>query len=66
VPGVVLASSGAEGLRWPAAFSGVEDLTLVFPGPAVAGLSPRGPEGSTAWEEFSGVAVLVDAWDGFF
>jgi hypothetical protein len=54
VPGVVLASSGAEGLMWPKRFSGVLDWTLVGPGPAVAGLSPFGPEGSTAWREFAG------------
>lgn len=47
-PGVVLESSGAEGFRWPFAFSGVGDFTLVSPGPAVAGLSPFGPDGSTA------------------
>ena len=41
-------SSGAEGLRWPALFSGVEDLTPVFPGPAVAGFPPVDPEGWTA------------------
>src|SRR3954462_6802661 len=46
VPGVALLSSG-EGLMWPSAFSGVLDRTEVGPGPAVAGLSPRGPEGST-------------------
>jgi hypothetical protein len=45
VPGVVLASSGAEGLMWPRRFSGVDDWTFVGPGPAVAGLSPFGPEG---------------------
>jgi hypothetical protein len=33
----------------PAAFSGVLDLTFVGPGPAVAGLSPLGPDGSTPW-----------------
>jgi len=54
VPGVVLASSGAEGLMWPKRFSGVLDFTFVGPGPAVAGLSPFGPEGWTAWAEFSG------------
>jgi hypothetical protein len=53
VPGVVLASSGAEGLMRPRRFSGVLDRTFVGPGPAVAGLSPFGPEGSTACEEFS-------------
>jgi hypothetical protein len=47
-PGVVLASSGAEGLRRPRLFSGVPELTFVFPGPAVPGLSPRGPDGVTA------------------
>jgi hypothetical protein len=45
VPGVVLASSGAEGLIRPRRFSGVFECTLVGPGPAVAGLSPLGPEG---------------------
>jgi hypothetical protein len=48
VPGVVLASSGAEGLRWPRLFSGVLEVTAVFPGPAVPGLSPRGPDGVAA------------------
>lgn len=48
VPGVTLASSGAEGLMCPNLFSGVLDLTFVGPGPAVEGLSPLGPEGSTA------------------
>jgi hypothetical protein len=57
VPGVVLASSGAEGLRWPRLFSGVFELTAVFPGPAVAGLSPRGPDGVTA-ASFSDCAVF--------
>jgi hypothetical protein len=51
LPGVVFASSGAEGFRWPAVFSGVVDLTAVCPGPAVEGSSPRGPEGSTAADE---------------
>ncbi len=37
VPGVVLESSGADGLRWPFAFSGVVELTPVLPGPAVEG-----------------------------
>lgn len=46
----MLASSGAEGLRWPALFSGVFERTAVFPGPAVEGLPPGVPEGSTpAW-----------------
>ena len=54
VPGVVLASSGDEGLMWPSRFSGVFDWTFVGPGPAVAGLSPLGPEGCTAWSELAG------------
>lgn len=50
LPGVMLASSGEDGLRCPALFSGVLDRTAVFPGPAVEGLPPCGPEGSTpAW-----------------
>ncbi len=44
LPGVVLESSGEDGFRWPELFSGVPDWTPVFPGPAVAGLSPRYPE----------------------
>jgi hypothetical protein len=48
LPGVVLASSGAEGFKCPKAFSGVLERTPVCPGPAVPGLSPLGPEGSTA------------------
>ncbi len=44
VPGVVFESSGAEGFSLPGLFSGVFELTLVGPGPAVDGLSPRGPE----------------------
>ena len=49
VPGVVFESSGAEGFSRPSAFSGVLEWTAVGPGPAVAGLSPLWPEGSTAW-----------------
>ena len=45
VPGVVLESSGADGLMWPNRFSGVPDWILEGPGPAVAGLSPFEPEG---------------------
>lgn len=45
VPGVVLESSGADGLMWPNRFSGVPDWTFEGPGPAVAGLSPFEPEG---------------------
>ena len=48
VPGVVLASSGAEGFSRPVAFSGVFELTPVGPGPAVDGLSAFGPEGCVA------------------
>jgi hypothetical protein len=48
VPGVVFASSGAEGFSRPGAFSGVLDLTPVGPGPAVDGLSPRYPEACVA------------------
>jgi hypothetical protein len=44
-PGVTLASSGAEGLRCPRAFSGVFESTSVLPGPAVPGLSSLVPEG---------------------
>jgi hypothetical protein len=47
-PGVELVSSG-EGWMCPSAFSGVLERTEVGPGPAVDGLSPPGPEGSTAW-----------------
>lgn len=39
-PGVTFASSGAEGLRCPCAFSDVFDTTSDLPGPAVAGLLP--------------------------
>jgi len=53
VPGVALLSSG-EGWMCPSAFSGVLERTEVGPGPAVPGLSPLGPEGSTAWRFASG------------
>jgi len=53
VPGVTLLSSG-EGWMRPSAFSGVLDRTEVGPGPAVEGLSPRGPEGSTECSFASG------------
>ena len=46
-PGVVPVSPGAAGSISPALFSGVLDFTFVCPGPAVAGLSPFGPEGVT-------------------
>lgn len=46
VPGVVPVFPGAAGLIFPPLFSGVADRMPMFPGPAVAGLSPRGPEGS--------------------
>lgn len=61
---MVLESSGAEGLRWPALFSGVEDCTAVFPGPAVEGLPPLLPEGSTpAWFGVGGgCVVLLSSW----
>src|SRR5271170_6897977 len=66
VPGVVLASSGAEGLRWPRLFSGVLDLTAVFPGPAVAGLSPSGPDGVTAtwFPDRAGIFASVSGGSG--
>jgi hypothetical protein len=57
-PGVMLASSGAEGLRCPRAFSGVFESTSVLPGPAVPGLSPWLPEGVTA-------ASWGVGWPGF-
>src|ERR1700678_702741 len=57
VPGVVFTSSGAEGLIRPRRFSGVLDCTLVGPGPAVAGLSPSGPEGCTACLE-----LVIGCW----
>ncbi len=53
VPGVALVSSG-EGLMCPSAFSGVSERTDVGPGPAVPGLSPRGPEGSIPCRLVSG------------
>lgn len=53
-----LTSSG-EGLMWPAAFSGVPERTTVGPGPAVAGLSPRGPEGSIPCRLVSGDLLLT-------
>jgi len=71
VPGVVFESSGAEGLRWPSRFSGVEDFTSVLPWPAVEGLSPLGPEGSAAacfssglgeFAELIGVALVSDIY----
>jgi len=61
VPGVVLASSGEEGLSWPLAFSGVSERTPIWPGPAVEGLSPLGPDGWTA--TCLGVGVCVGAGD---
>ena len=56
--GGVIASLGADGLIWPAAFSGVSLTTWVFPEPAVAGVSPFGPEG---WALFSRRGL---AWGG--
>jgi len=71
-PGVMLASSGAEGLRCPRAFSGVFESTSVLPGPAVEGLSPLLPEGVTAaswgvgWPGFCCFIwdCVVSSWDG--
>jgi len=42
VPGVILASSGEDGLICPWLFSGLR-AHLCWPSPAVAGLSPFGP-----------------------
>ena len=65
-PGVVLASSGAEGLRWPRLFSGVLELTAVFPGPAVPGLSPSGPDGvaATCFPDCAGTFASVSGGSG--
>jgi hypothetical protein len=62
VPGVVFASSGEDGLMCPKRFSGVLDLTLVGPGPAVDGLSPLGPEGSVACSGSGCRCSYPDCW----
>ncbi len=59
VPGVVFESSGAEGLISPFSFSGVVETTFVGPGPAVAGLSPFGPEGCAAPPLLSCSSLIV-------